>query len=65
MRTPQNPDVIAFLVPHIETVEGPERRVETYLESIDRIEQLSGLDFLTNLPENVQEDIESERPGAW
>lgn len=59
VRNQQNPDVLAFLVPHIETVAGPERRVETYLTSIDRIEELSGLDFLTNLPENVQEDIES------
>ena len=59
VRNQQNPDVLAFLVPHIETVAGPERRIETYLTSIDRIEELSGLDFLTNLPENVQEDIES------
>lgn len=59
VRNQQNPDVLAFLVPHIETVAGPERRIETYLTSINQIEELSGLDFLTNLPENVQEDIES------
>jgi len=58
MRHPQNPDVLAFLVPHIETVDGPERRVETYLSSIDRIEELTGLDFLTTLPEHIQANIE-------
>ena len=58
MRQPQNPDVLAFLVPHIETVAGPEREIETYLTSIDQIEELSGLDFLTNLPENIQDNIE-------
>ena len=59
MRNQLNPDILAFLVPHIETVPGPERRIETYLTSVDRIEELTGLDFLTNLPMNVQENIES------
>jgi endonuclease G len=59
MRNQQSPNLLAFLVPHIETQPGPERRIETYLTSVDRIEELSGLDFLTNLPDNVQEEIES------
>ena len=58
MRNPQRPDTIAFLVRHIETVPGPERQVDTYLTSIRRIEELTGLDFLTNLPQNVQDEIE-------
>ena len=66
MQRPQNPDVLAFLVPHIETAAGPERRIETYLTNIDRIEQLTGLDFLTNLPQNVQEEIErSPAMAVW
>lgn len=60
MRNQQRPDVIAFLVRHFDTVPGPERQVETYLSSINQIEELTGLDFLTNLPENVQEEIERE-----
>jgi endonuclease G len=59
MRNQQNPDLLAFLVPHIQTEAGPERRIETHLTSVDRIEELTGLDFLTNLPQNVQENIES------
>lgn len=59
MRNQQKPDVLAFLVPHIETASGPERRIETYITSVDSIEKLTGLDFLTNLPEKVQADIES------
>ncbi|MCP4262967.1 MAG: hypothetical protein GY774_36465 [Planctomycetes bacterium] len=58
MRNQQRPDVIAFLVRHIDTVPGPERQVDTYLTSINDIEELTGLDFLTNLPENVQDEIE-------
>jgi len=66
MRNQQRPDVIAFLVPHIETVPGPEREVNTYLARINDIEELTGLDFLTNLPENVQEEIESVRAAnSW
>ena len=60
MRNQQNPDVLAFLVPHIDTEPGPERQIETHLTSVDRIEELSGLDFLTNLPHNVQEEIERD-----
>ncbi|MCH8151446.1 MAG: hypothetical protein IH830_03620 [Planctomycetes bacterium] len=59
MRDLQNPDVLAFLVPHIATVPGPERRIETHLTSVDQIEELTGLDFLTNLPDHVQAQIES------
>ena len=60
MRDQQNPNVLAFLVPHVETVPGPERQIQTYLTSVDHIEELTGLDFLTNLSENVPEDIESD-----
>ncbi len=62
MQNPQNPDVLAFLVPHIDTVAGPERNIETYLTSVDRIEELTGLNFLTNLSTNVQDNIESVVP---
>lgn len=66
MRNQQRPDVIAFLVRHFETATDQDRRVETYLTSINRIEELTGLDFLTNLPENVQEEIEREpAPSPW
>ena len=58
MRNPQNPDVLAYLVPHIETLPEPERQPENYLTSVDNIENLTGLDFLTNLPTNVQDNIE-------
>ncbi len=65
MRNQQRPDVIAFLVRHFETATDQDRRVETYLTSINRIEELTGLDFLTNLPENVQEEIEREPANPW
>lgn len=55
----QNPEVLSFLVDHRETMDGPEREVETYLTSVDRIEKLTGLDFLGNLDEGVEQTIES------
>lgn len=59
MRNPGNPDVLAFLMPNIPTNPGEERKIENYLTSVDNIEKLTGLDFLTGLPEQVQETIES------
>lgn len=57
---PDHPDVIAFLVRHMLTETGsPERKPETWLTSVDEIERLTGLDFLTALPEPVQREIES------
>ncbi len=57
---PDHPDVIAFLVRHMETEpDSDERRPETWLTSVDEIERLTGLDFLTGLPETVQREIEA------
>lgn len=66
MRRPDNPDVLAFLVPHRETRPGPERQVNTYLTSIDRIEELTGLDFLTALADATEDLIEARvAPASW
>ncbi len=62
MRNMQRPNVLAFLIPHIDTEEGPERRIETHVTSVDRIEELTGLDFLPGLSDIVQEEIESVVP---
>jgi endonuclease G len=59
MRNPESPDVLAFLMPNISTNAGEERNIENYLTNVDNIEALTGLDFLTNLSEQVQEEIES------
>lgn len=58
MRNLQNPNVIAFLMPHIITTEGEERDIKNYITSVNNIEELTGLDFLTGLPDEVQEVIE-------
>ena len=60
MRNPNNPNVLAFLMPNIPTKEGDERKIEKYLTSVDKIERLTGLDFLTALPDQVQGNIESK-----
>jgi endonuclease G len=54
-----HPDVIAFLVPHMETqANSAERDPATWLRSIDEIERRTGLDFLTGLPDAVQRELE-------
>jgi len=53
-----SPDVLAFMVPHFETVDSSEREIDQYLRSVDEIEEMTGLDFLSGLPETVQSAIE-------
>lgn len=57
---PYRPDVLAFIYPQ----EGPGFNAgpfehERYLVSVDEIEAVTGLDFLTVLPDWEEEDIES------
>ena len=47
-------DVLAFLFPKDDVV-GRKARLETYLKSVDRIERLTGLDFLTSLDDSELE----------
>jgi endonuclease G len=64
---PDHPDVIAFLVTHVETEAGSaERDPAHWLRSVDEIERRTGLDFLTALPEAVQRDLERQpAPEMW
>lgn len=56
---PAQPDVLAFLYPHHELYaqKGPHNHLP-YLVSVDYIEELMGLDFLTVLPNNVEKAVE-------
>ena len=56
---PDRPDVLAFLYPHHELYiqKGPHNHVP-YLVSVDYIEKLTGLDFLTTLPNNDEKAVE-------
>jgi len=66
MRNLDSPDVLAFMVPHFETVDSHEREIDQYLCSVDEIEAMTGLDFLTGLPSAVQEDVEAlVAQGSW
>ncbi len=65
MRNPENPNVIAFIMPNIPTT-AEERNINKYLTSVDNIEKLTGLDFLTALQDQIQETIESRvAPDVW
>lgn len=57
------PDVMAFMYPHLEkySQKGPYHHAK-YLVSVNYIEMLTGLDFLTVLEDKLEERIESRRP---
>ena len=60
---PDNPEVIAFLFPH-RVVTGNANPLEGFLTSVDEIERVTRLDFLTALPQDVQDRIESQAATA-
>ena len=53
---PQNIRALAFMIPHRKFVQG---QYAEFLCTIDDIEKATGLDFLSALPSNVQESVES------
>jgi len=59
-QTPNEPEVLAFLYPHHHLYKqaGPHDHTP-YLVSVDYIEELTGLDFLTSLPDNIENQTES------
>ncbi|MCB2204126.1 DNA/RNA non-specific endonuclease [bacterium] len=64
--TGTRPEVIAFLVPHYETHTDAERSIARYIVSVDEIERVTGIDFLPELENGVEAEIESQRaPGLW
>ncbi|MGD9874583.1 MAG: DNA/RNA non-specific endonuclease [Kiritimatiellia bacterium] len=53
---------IAFLMPH----EALSQELKYYITSIDRIEQLTGLDFLPGLPDHIETVLEARTaPAPW
>ena len=47
---------IGFVMPN----QASNRPLMTYMLSIDEVEQLSGIDFFYNLPDNMEDDVEKE-----
>lgn len=65
-RNLQLPEALAFLVPHFETVTAEERDPTRYLTSIRRIEELTGLDFLTAISDQAEQIVEAAvAQGLW
>jgi endonuclease G len=59
-----NVRALAFVIANIEHPDGT--RYEDFLISIDDIEKMTGLNFLSALPVDVQEGVEtSAAPGIW
>lgn len=60
-QNPNRPDVLAFLYPHhhLYVQKGPHNHTP-YLVSVNYIEELTGLDFLTVLPNNDEDAVEQD-----
>ena len=59
---PARPDVLAFLYPQVgptyhDKIPHPH---QDYLVSVDYLEELTGLDFFTVLPDAIEDEVESE-----
>ena len=56
---PNKPEVLALLYPHhyLYVQKGPHEHTP-YLTSVDHIEELTGLDFLTVLPDDIEKAVE-------
>lgn len=55
-------DALAFLIPNI--LPKAEKNPSEFLVSVDRIESLTGLDFLTVLSNDAQDKVESKVPNS-
>lgn len=54
---------LAFLAEH---KADPSTNLAPYVKSIDELEELTGIDFFCNLPDNVENNVESiVSPSAW
>lgn len=51
--------VLAFIIPQDTPTQA---RIESYLTSVDEVERETGLDFLADLPDDVENQIEAQRP---
>jgi endonuclease G len=54
-------DVLSFIFPNADKVQG----FMEYTNSVDKVEQLTGLDFFSDLDYNVQTNIESKINPIW
>jgi endonuclease G, mitochondrial len=52
-------DILAFLFPKNDEA-GRKVNLEQYLTSVDNIEQLTGIDFLTSLADSIEENLEGK-----
>ena len=52
-----NYKAIGFWIEHKDTDQS--RQLNQYVVSIDRLEQLTGIDFFCNLPDNIEQEVES------
>lgn len=59
------PDVLAFLVPHQDRYTREERDLERYLVAVDEVEEATGFDFLTGLPDPMEAAVEEVAAGSY
>lgn len=55
--TPDNPQLIAFLMPHADSDEA----LYTYVVPVDEIEKETGIDFFPALPDTIEDRLEAKK----
>ncbi len=57
---------IGFFLEHKKPAYADESNVSPYIVSIERLEELTGIDFFCNLPDDIEEQVERNvTPTAW
>lgn len=58
----EDPEVIAFLIPHNES----RKPLREFVVSVDEVEKATGIDFLHELPDDIEDKLESQvKTKAW
>jgi endonuclease G len=58
----ENLDAIAFIIPNKSI---PSKRLPYYISTIDEVEKETGLDFLRNLRDDIENTLEAKRSVMW
>lgn len=56
------PEVLAFVIGQNVPLNSETKRLTQFLTSVDRVENLTGLDFLHELPDDIEDTIEAITP---
>lgn len=51
----KKPQALGFIYPN----EGEHHNMQAYVTTVDRVEEITGIDFFFNLPDEIENQVES------